>query len=186
MPKAGELTGKQKRFCEEYIFDFNASRAARAAGYSEDSAAAIGSENLTKPEIQAYVKQLESDLAKTAGISRLMVLQEHQKLAFSSIAHLHNTWIERKEFDKLTNDQKSCIAEISTQTKQITEWQGETPVPVTVEFIKVKLFDKQKALDSISKMLGFDAPDKIEVSGGVKSYRIVPASTRVRNRDSGE
>ena len=36
-----ELTEKQKKFCEEYIFDFNASRAARVAGYSEDTAGAI-------------------------------------------------------------------------------------------------------------------------------------------------
>lgn len=184
--KEKDLTGKQKRFCEEYIFDFNATRAAKAAGYSEDTARSIGSENLSKPDIQAYIKQLEADLSKTSGISRLMVLREHEKLAFSSIAHLHETWITRKEFNNLTAEQKACIAEISTQTKQITEWVGETPVPVTVEFVKIKLYDKQKALDSISKMLGFDAPEKIEVSGGIKSYRIVPASTRNRTRDSGE
>lgn len=181
-----ELTGKQKKFCEEYIFDFNASRAARAAGYSEATAGAIGFENLQKPEIQSFIQELQDDLAKTAGISRLMVLREHEKMAFSSIAHLHETWITRKEFEKLTDDQKACIAEISTQTKQITEWDGDTPIPVTVEFVKIKLYDKQKSLDSISKMLGFDAPKKIEVSGGVKSYKIVPASTRNRTRDSGE
>ena len=180
------LTPKQKKFCEEYIWDFNASRAARAAGYSEDTAGQIGFENLKKPEIQAYIEELQGDLAKTSGISRLMVLREHEKLAFSSIAHLHETWITRKEFEKLTDDQKACIAEIHTQTKQITEWDGETPIPATVEFVKIKLYDKQKSLDSISKMLGFDAPKKIEVSGGVKSYKIVPASTRNRTRDSGE
>lgn len=176
---AGELTGKQKRFCEEYIFDFNATRAAKAAGYSEDTAYAIGWENLKKPEIQEYIKSLQSDLEKTSGISRLKVLREHEKLAFSSIAHLHDTWISRVEFDKLTDDQKSCIAEIQTQTRQATEWQGETPVPITVEFVKVKLYDKQKALDSISRMLGFEAPEKVEHTiSKIKSYKIVAATGR--------
>jgi phage terminase small subunit len=43
-----KLTEKQKLFCKEYIIDFNATRAAKAAGYSEDSAKEIGYENLRK------------------------------------------------------------------------------------------------------------------------------------------
>lgn len=153
-----QLTEKQRRFCKEYIFDFNGSRAARDAGYSEDSAKEIASENLTKPNIKAYIKELQSNMEETSGITRLRVLREHEKLAFTSIAHLHETWIERKEFDKLTDDQKSCIAEIQTQIRQVM--YGD--MPCEVEFIKVKLYDKQKALDSISKMLGFDSPVKID------------------------
>lgn len=163
--KAEELTGKQKRFCEEYIFDFNATRAAKASGYSEDTAGSIGSENLTKPEIQAYIKELQSDLEKTSGISRLKVLREYEKLAFSSIAHLHDTWITRKEFEKLTEDQKSAIMEIQTQTRVEMKYNPETEEqePVQVDFVKIKLHDKQRALDSIGKMLGFNAPDKVEL-----------------------
>lgn len=161
-----ELTGKQKRFCEEYIFDFNGTRAAIAAGYSEDTARSIASENLTKPDIKAYIKSLQENLEEVAGISRLMVLKEHQKLAFSSIAHLHDTWITRKEFEKLTDDQKSCIAEISTQTRTEMKYNpaSEEEEPVQVDFVKIKLYDKQKSLDSISKMLGYDAPKKITVN----------------------
>jgi phage terminase small subunit len=48
-----ELTEKQKIFCREYIFDWNGTRAAKVAGYSENTAAVIASENLTKPYIQA-------------------------------------------------------------------------------------------------------------------------------------
>lgn len=44
-----------------------------------------------------------------------MVLSEFAKIGFSSIAYLHNTWIERAEFDKLTDDQKSSIKSISTK-----------------------------------------------------------------------
>jgi phage terminase small subunit len=170
---AEELTGKQKVFCEEYIFDFNGTRAAIKAGYSHNTASEIASENLTKPKVQAYIKELQADLEKTSGISRMKVLREHEKLAFSSIAHLHNTWMERKEFDKLTDEQKACIAEISTQTRQV--FNGDSPVEI--EFVKIKLYDKQKALDSISRMLGFDAPQKVENTiNGLKSFKVVAAS----------
>lgn len=156
------LTPKQRKFCEEYIFDFNASRAAREAGYSEDTAGSIGHENLKKPEIQAYISELQADLEKTAGISRLMVLREHQKMAFSSIAHLHLTWITRKNFETLTEDQKACIAQIETQTRMERN-PIEDGDPIQVDYVKIKLYDKQKSLDSISKMLGYDSAQKIQI-----------------------
>lgn len=50
-----KLTEKQKRFCEEYMIDLNATQAAIRAGYSKKSAYSIGQENLTKPVIKAYI-----------------------------------------------------------------------------------------------------------------------------------
>lgn len=159
------LTEKQKAFCREYIYDWNATRAAKAAGYSEDTAFSIGAENLTKPLIQGYISEIQKDLEKVAGISRLQVINEHLKIARSSIAHLHLTWITRKDFENLTDDQKACIAEISTQVKRFIEYdiKGE-PNNVEVEYVKIKLYDKQKSLDSISKMLGYNEAEKLSIS----------------------
>lgn len=176
MAKKGELTEKQKIFCREYIWDFNAARAARVAGYSEDSIYNIASENLTKPEIQAYVKELQGNTAELAGISRLMIAEEFKKMAFSSIAHLHETWIDRKEFEKLTPEQKACIAEIQTQIRKTSiVREGEPEMDIETEFVKIKLYDKQKSLDSLIKMFGYSEPEKVQLSG-VRSYEIVPAS----------
>lgn len=52
---AVKMTAKQKRFCDEYLIDLNATQAAIRAGYSEKTANAIGAENLTKPIIRAYI-----------------------------------------------------------------------------------------------------------------------------------
>lgn len=52
------MTPKQKKFCEYYIQSGNAAEAARKAGYSEKTARNIGQENLTKPDIQAYIRQI--------------------------------------------------------------------------------------------------------------------------------
>lgn len=51
------MTEKQKRFCDEYLIDLNATQAAIRAGYSAKTAKAIGCENLTKPDIQAYIQE---------------------------------------------------------------------------------------------------------------------------------
>ena len=52
-----ELTWKQKAFIDEYMKDFNGGAAAVRAGYSEDSAYSIASENLKKPEIKAELQR---------------------------------------------------------------------------------------------------------------------------------
>lgn len=168
-----ELTGKQKAFCREYIFDWNATRSYRAAypdTTNDNSAAASASALLRNPKIQKYIDEIQADLEKLAGLSRLKVISEHMKLAFSSIAHLHNTWIERKDFEALTEEQKACIAEIDTKIRRETEWKWseedgkKIPMPYDVEYVRIKLYDKQKALDSISKMLGYDAPTKLDLT----------------------
>ena len=70
-----KLTDKQIAFCKEYIVDWNASRAARDAGYSAKTAKEIGSQNLTKPAIRNYIDKLQKDIKKVAGISILSNLR---------------------------------------------------------------------------------------------------------------
>ena len=52
-----ELTDKQKRFCDEYLIDLNATQAAIRAGYSKKTANRIGTENLSKPVIKEYIAE---------------------------------------------------------------------------------------------------------------------------------
>lgn len=54
------MNAKQKRFCDEYLIDYNATQAAIRAGYSPKTAKQIGQENLTKPDLKKYIdEQLE-------------------------------------------------------------------------------------------------------------------------------
>jgi phage terminase small subunit len=167
-----ELNPSQKAFCREYIFDWNGTRAYKSAypGVEDSTARVNASKLLTNANILAYITEIQRDLEKTAGISRLKVITEHQKLAFSSIAHLHDTWVTRKEFEKLTDEQKDCISEISTQLKTTRNSDGSLEEN---EYIKIKLYDKQKSLDSISKMLGYNEPDKISHILGEKQFMII-------------
>lgn len=52
-----KMTAKQKRFCDEYLIDLNATQAAIRAGYSKKSAYSIGVENLNKPELKKYIDE---------------------------------------------------------------------------------------------------------------------------------
>lgn len=54
-PGKNGLTDKQKRFCDEYLCDMNATQAAIRAGYSKRTAYRTGADNLKKPQIRAYI-----------------------------------------------------------------------------------------------------------------------------------
>lgn len=63
------LTDKQKRFCEEYMIDLNATQACIRAGYSVDTANRIGSENLSKLDIQEYISELQQKKSEELNIT---------------------------------------------------------------------------------------------------------------------
>lgn len=69
-----KLTPKQKKFCEYYIQSGNATDAARKAGYSKNALRSIGQENLTKPDIKAYIAQLvdEQDKRRVADAKEVL------------------------------------------------------------------------------------------------------------------
>ena len=79
----GKLTGKQQRFCEEYLLDLNATQAAIRAGYSQRSAASIGDENLDKPEIMRNIFLLQIERIRRTRIRVDRVVKELEKIAFA-------------------------------------------------------------------------------------------------------
>ena len=163
--KLSPLNDRQEKFCYEYVLHLNATKAAINAGYSEKTAYSIGSENLKKPEIQERIRRMQDNLSETSGISALRVLKEHEKIGFTSIAHLHRTWITRTDFESLTDDQKSAIKSISTKVVKANIGSKDEPEIVDVEYVKIELFDKQKSLDAINQMLGYNAPTETNISG---------------------
>ena len=52
-----KLTPKQKRFCDEYLIDLNATKAAIRAGYSERTANEQGARLLAKVSVKAHIDE---------------------------------------------------------------------------------------------------------------------------------
>ena len=65
-------------FIEEYLITWNASEAARRAGYSEKSSRVIGHENLTKPDIAAEIDRRVAERTMTAN-EVLIGLADHAR-----------------------------------------------------------------------------------------------------------
>jgi len=73
------LTAKQQRFISEYLIDGNGARAARSAGYSENTARQIATENLSKPYIQAAIAVKQQETAVKLELRKEHVLLAHME-----------------------------------------------------------------------------------------------------------
>ena len=156
------LTIKQEKFCNKYLECGNASEAYRFAydcsNMSDNVIYSKASEMLDKGEIRVRIDYLKSHLAEAAGISALQIIREHQKIAFSNATRIRNGWMDLKDFESLSVDEKACIKSVETKrTKRVTP-MGEDIID---EQVKITCYDKQKALDSIVNMLGYNAPAKV-------------------------
>lgn len=158
------LTDKEKRFAEEYVKNYNIRNAWKVAGYTAKNDSTMFSnayEVMQRERVHLYIKELQKDIEKSLNISKARVLHSHMQIAYTSIANLHKTWITRKAFEDLTEDEKMAIAEIDTKIVKVKDKRGKE-TGVTEEYVKIKLFDRQKALDSIARMVGYDEPSELD------------------------
>ena len=65
------MNDRQRAFCQYYAADPDGTAAAIKAGYSKRTAAAIASENLRKPELLEYIKELQAE-AEAARVADLV------------------------------------------------------------------------------------------------------------------
>lgn len=143
------MTDKQKRFCEEYMIDLNATQAAIRAGYSPKTAQQTSHENLLKPVIQNYISQLQAKQSRRTGVSADRVVRELAKIAFVNASDLIDPETASVKLDA-SRDDLAAVQSIKVKTFGEDGLEHE-----------VKLADKLRALELLGKHLGVfkESPD---------------------------
>lgn len=177
-----KITIKQEKFCNKFVECGNASEACRHAyscdNWKEHSVWIKASKLLKSTKVALRVKELQNELKSKSDITKEGNLKALANIAYTSIASFHKTWVDLKDFEELTDDQKLCIKSIQTRTKKI-DIDG---APIVIEEVKIELFDRLKAIDMINKMLGFDAPTKHEHTGkDGKELKLSPLRIEIIN-----
>jgi phage terminase small subunit len=138
--KERKLTKKQLEFIAHYLTCFNATDAARRAGYPAKSAHAMGYENLRKPYIKAIIDQRIAENAMSAN----EVLARLSDMARASLEDVVN------EDDEFTLDLARGKGKLhlikSIKRREFTDKEGNTTR--TTEF---ELHDAQAALVHLGK-----------------------------------
>jgi phage terminase small subunit len=168
------MTDAQKRFCDEYLIDLNATRAYKVA-YSrckkDETANVNGSKLLRNTKVQEYISKKQKEIEKRTEVTQDMVIKELAAIAFSKASDYAKlkkmkrnvpvfdgedivdykeeeyTGIEFTPTDELTEEQKKALSGIK---------EGKFG-------IQVDSCDKVKALELLGRHLGI-FNDKIDIN----------------------
>lgn len=141
-------TPKQKRFIDEYVIDFNGTAAAIRAGYSPTSAKVIANELLTKPDIYAEVQAKIEAMTNKADITKERILLEMRRLALFDVRSLYDENGHPLPVHQLSDDAAAAINGLDVVSI------GNFDVGVG-QVMRYKIPDKNKALESLAKILGY-------------------------------
>lgn len=168
------LTDKQKRFCEEYLIDLNATQAAIRAGYSPKTAEQTASRLLRNVKVQEYIAKRQKKLSRSTEITQERVIKELALIAFSNNADYAHV-VEKKMkaevggalVDVLDEDGNPVTYRTvePVLTEELTEEQKRALAVIKKgrDGLEVKSCDKVKALELLGKHLGIFT-DKIEAN----------------------
>jgi phage terminase small subunit len=146
-----KLTDKQEMFCKEYLIDLNATQAAIRAGYSKKTAKDIACENLAKPNIQNRITELKEERSKRIEIDSDGVLKELKNWAEGDYTEL--MLLTAKQIKELAPEIRRLITGFKRTTRRIP---GTDEEEIQIE---IKFIDKIKAMEMISKHIGFYEKD---------------------------
>lgn len=186
-----KLTKKQKRFCDEYLVDLNATRAYKAAGYSvrSDNAAAVnGHKLLRNTKIDSYLKQKMREREKRTEITQDRVLRELARIGFANVTDYANVVEETVEEERpVFNDDGEVVDHITVvrnikrvDIEPTTDLDADrraalSEIKETKQGIEIKLHDKVKALELLGRHLGMFT-DNVNLTGivGVQIIDNIP------------
>ena len=132
---------------EEYLVDLNAKQAAIRAGYSPRTAEAQGSRLLSHVKVQRAVTARVAERSKRTEVTADRALVEIARLAFSDLRRLFHKDGRLKHPNEWDDDTAASVASIEVVTRNLRDG--------TVEYVrKIKLWDKNRALELLSKHLG--------------------------------
>lgn len=158
-----KLTVKERKFVENYTICGNGTKAAKAAGYSEESAYSIASENLRKPHIKTAITYLE-DCNK-----------EHYKGTHAQITAqlLEVLDGDITDFLEITGEGKAQTISFKPETFK-KRGKGKLIESISIDprgRITVKMESKSAAREMLAKHVGFyEADNKQKTPEGVHVY----------------
>lgn len=162
------MTDAQKRFCDEYLIDLNATRAYKVAYpkcKEDETANAASSRMLRNVKVQEYISEKQKEIEKRTEVTQDMVIKELAKIAFLDIRKLYTENGQLKNVADIDSDTAGAIS--SLETLEEYEGYGDDREKIR-DTQKVKLLDKTKALELLGKHLGM-FKEKVTIDGNVNT-----------------
>lgn len=155
------LNDRQRKFCENLALGMTQYEAYKRAGYdikSEKAADAAASRLLTNVKVSTYLDELRREI-------RARTIWDRERL----IKYLCDV-LEIDVKDVINQD--TGALELDKAGKMVTQFKVQERVNATGDVYGVdkdaKFFSKEKAAEMLTKMMGWNEPEKVEASHTVR------------------
>ena len=135
------LTRRQKLFVAEYVVDFNATRAATKAGYSNHSACSAGYKALRIPAVRVAIEEQQAERLRRLAMSADEIVAELSLIGRANVLDYMRLGRDGEpiaDFGGLDRDRAAALSEITVE--DFTEGRGENKREV--RRLRFKLHDK--------------------------------------------
>lgn len=162
------MTDAQKKFCDEYLIDLNATKAYKVAYPNckkDETANAASSRMLRNVKVQEYISERMKQREQRTEITQDMVIKELAKIAFLDIRKLYTENGQLKNIADIDSDTAGAISQLET----LEEYDGYGDDREKIgDTQKVKLLNKTKALELLGRHLGM-FKEKVTIDGNVNT-----------------
>lgn len=169
------LTPQQQKFVEEYLVDLNGTRAAIRAGYAEKSAFVHASRLLRNAKVADAIDAAMQARGERTKIDQDRVVKELARVAFSDIRGIAEWDGERLRYidsEALDDEAAAAIQEITDKTTTTRSGRGSDATVTDRREVKIKLYDKMRALELVGRHLGMFKDAERETSSQVLAQAI--------------
>lgn len=165
-----ELTDKQKSFCLFYLQRFNATWAYQQAYQcTYETAMSEGSKCLRNPKIKRQLAELKKQQRADLYVTAEDIANEYAKQAFASLGDVLDYKVHKElitdadgsaTLDAEGKPVEKHVADIFLKPSDQIDWSLVEDIHKGKDGLMVKLYDKQKALNSLAKIMQETDVDK--------------------------
>ena len=160
-----QLTAKQKRFCDEYLIDLNATQACIRAGYSNKRASEQAYQLLQKTTVQKYIQERKAERVERIEVTQDFVIRELMAIAsvnatdYAKIVEKHATANVNGNIVQLYDSDGNPVMYRTVEpilTDELTDIQKKALAVIKKgrDGFEIKPYDKLKVLELLGRHLG--------------------------------
>ena len=162
MNKTRQLTPLQERFCNEYVIDLNATQALIRAGSKAKYPEAIAFRMVKKSQVQRRITALKAVGAKRAGVDQDKVVGAFAEVGFLDPGEMLDDQDNLLPIRQMPLAVRRAIAGFDVE--EIYAGRGEEREKIG-RVKKIRLCNKNDALDKLAKWLGLFEKDNKQRAG---------------------
>ena len=166
------INDQHRHFCLDYLKHFNATKAAKNAGYSPRTAGKMAWKLLQREDVQAFLHDKKKQLEMEADIELLEIIRHLREMAFFDISDILQDNGDILPVSQWPDIAKKVVSGLDVEVRY--ELLDEEAVEIKVK--KVRIPSREKNTENLGRYVGaFTDKMKVDTGDGKRYLYVFPS-----------